>query len=509
MPRRAHETLAAATVATLAASALMLGSTAPAFADDGTVSGTVFRDFNANGIFDAGAPTGIFDAPLGGVTVTAFDSASGTWSTTTAADGSYSLSVVGARGSQVRVEFTGLPSGYEHGAVSTGGAETGTSVQFADLADGSDVDFAVNAPEDYSQAGAPLVTAIQWAGSPFTGEGGTKGAEPALAGLAYDEKLTGAQPGGFPNRVTLATFEEVGSLGTNVYHPASDSLFAAATYKRQSGLGILGLGGIYRVTDVLDPAGNLAANTGETWLDVTALGIDIGSVPTNADRGVTGHQVPTFDPDAFAQAGKVGIGGMALSVDGDTLYFVNLFDKRLYALDVSNPDVPPTSFESYDLGLGDGERPWAVTIYRGEVYVGFVDSGETAAGTQPGVSAAAADLEAHVVKAPLGGLGGTWTEVLAGDLGYAKGDVYNDSLAPQSQRWNTWTDTWNWAGGSVAQTGGGWHIYPAAGSVRPVLRRGRLPEPRLHRPHVDPGRQPQPRDRRVDPGQQLRGRREW
>jgi hypothetical protein len=460
MPRRAHRTLAGATAVTLAASVLMLASTTPAFAADGTVTGTVFRDFNANGVLDSGAPTGIYDEPFGGVTVTAYDSGSGTWSTTTAADGTYTLNVTGAVGDQVRVEFTGLPAGFEHGAVSSAAADNGTSVQFVDLADGGDVDFAVNAPEDFSQGDAPLVTAIQWAGSPFTSEGGTKGAEPALAGLAYDDHFTGSQPAGFPNRVTLATFAEVGSVGTNVYHPRSDTLFTAATYKRQSGLGTLGLGGIYRVTDVLGADGQLQPNTGEPWLDVETLGIDVGAVPSNTERGVSGHQTPTYDPDGFANAAKVGIGGMALSADGNTLFFVNLFDRKLYALDVSDPDTVPTTFQSYDLGLGVGERPWAVTVYRGQVYVGYVESNETASGAQPGVAAATAGMEARVIAAPLSALGGAWTEVLTADLGYTKGDVYNNTLVPQSQRWNSWTDTWNWAGGAVAQINGGWQIYP-------------------------------------------------
>lgn len=464
MPRRAHRTLAGATVAILAGSVIAWGSAAPAFADDGTVSGTVFRDFNANGVIDDGS-NGITDSPLGGVTVTAYDSASGSWTATTAADGTYTLDVAGAVGSEVRVEFTGLPAGYESGAVAAGGSANGTSVQFVNLADGAGTDFGVNAPEDYSQPGAPLVTGIQWAGSPDAAAGGTKGSEPALAGVGYDDDFSGAQPAGFPGRVTLATFAEVGSIGNNVYQPSTDTLFAAATYKRQSGLGSLGLGGIYRVTDVLDDNGELTnTNNGEPWLDVTELGIDVGTVPSNADRGIVGHQDPTYDTDGFANAGKVGIGGMALSPDGQTLYFVNLFDKRLYALDVSNPDVAPTSFESYDLGLGTGERPWALSIYRGEAYVGFVDSGETAGGAQPGLSADAAGMQAHVVKAPLAGLSGGWSEVLTGDLGYTKGDVYNNVLAPQSHRWNSWTDTWTWPGGSVAQVGGGWQIYP-----QPVL----------------------------------------
>ena len=463
MYRRATQSFAA--VAATALLAAVLAAASPAVAADGTVSGTVFRDFNANGVVDAGGGVGsgvAADAGLGGVTVTAYDSDGGSWSTASATDGTYSIPVTGASGDTLRVEFTNLPAGYEHGAVSASGSDNGTSVQFVDLPAATDVDFAVNAPEDYSEGSVPLATVIQWAGSPFAAEGGTKGAEPALAAVTYDDNFTAAQPAGFPGRVTLATFGELGAASSNVYQHSSNSIFVSAVVKRQSGLGSLGLGGIYRVTDVTDANGDLSdAGVVEPWLDVESIGVDVGTIASNPGRGIIGHQTPTNDPEGFALAAKAGIGDMVLSPDGQTLFFINLFDKKLYSLDVSDPTAPPTSAQSYDLGLGVDERPWALTIFRGEIYVGLVDTGETAAGAQPGVAASAAGLEFHVIAAPVDTLAG-WTTVLTGGLGYAKGDVYGNTLAPQSQRWNTWTDTWTWAGGRVAEVNGGWQIYPQA-----------------------------------------------
>ena len=457
-------------VATGAACALLTGvlitGTVPlaAVAATGTVTGTVFRDFNGNGAQDSGNAVGsglANDTGLAGVSVTATDDAGTTWTTTSAADGTYTLPVTNSSANTVRVQFTGLPAGYEDGAVHGVDADNKTAVRFVTV-NSTDVDFAANTPEDYTQpGGAPLVTAIQWAGSPFAADGGTKGGEPALAGIGYDDGYSGPQPD-FAKRVTLATYGEVGSISANVFQSSSNSVFAAATYKRNSGLGELGLGGIYRITDVRTAANGVSGD-GEVipWLDVTDIGIDVGTALTNAERGLKGPQAQVNDPDAFAKAGKVGIGDMTLSPDGNTLFFVNLFDKKLYSIDIVDPTTLPTAADvkSYDLGLGAGERPWALTIYRGEVFVGFVDSGETADGSTPGLSADAAGLGAHVIKAPLSGLG-TWTDVFTGDLGYKKGDVYNNVLAPQSRQWNTWADTWTWTGGSVAQSGGGWQIYP-------------------------------------------------
>ncbi|MGV8883229.1 MAG: SdrD B-like domain-containing protein [Rhodoglobus sp.] len=439
----------------------------PALAADGNVTGTVFRDFNANGVIDAGHASGsgiANDEGFGGVTVTAYDADGGpSWTTVSAADGTYSIPVAGASGNTVRVEFSGLPAGYQPGAVhSKTGVSNGTAVQFAAL--GSDsVDFAVNAPEDYSQNNAPLATAVQWAGSPSASEGGTMGAQPALAAMKYDNHFTGGQPAGFPGRVNLATFGEVGSISSEVYQQSSNSIFVAAALKRQSGLGSLGLGGIYRVTDVLGADGDVSdAGDVEPWLDVTSIGVDVGTVASNVARDIQGHQHLTNDQPGFAEAAKVGIGDMVLSIDGKTLFFINLSDKKLYSLDVSNPDVAPTTYTSFDLGLGEGERPWGLTIFRGSIYVGYVETGEaTGDVAQPGTSAAAAELQFHVISAPVTTLSG-WTDVLTGDLGYTKGDVYQNTLAPQSHQWNTWADTWTWTGGSVGQANGGWQIYPQA-----------------------------------------------
>ena len=80
------------------------------------------------------------------------------------------------------------------------------------------------------------------------------------------------------------------------------------------------------------------------------------------------------DLDAFTKAGKVGIGGIAVTEDGSTLFFVNLFDKNLYALDIAE-GATPTSATQIPLDLGADQRPWAVAVHRDRVYVGYVDTG--------------------------------------------------------------------------------------------------------------------------------------
>lgn len=474
-PRRWRKPLAALTALALAVTG-MVAVTAPAAAAEGSVSGVVFRDFNGNGVLDSGnAPrSGVAnDTGLAGVTVVAYDASNALVGSAveSGSDGSYAIDTSSVDdGTPLRIEFSSWPTPYapsgtrDVSSASAGQSVNGTSVQFVS-AGAESVDFALNVPGDYAQDDAPIVTAIQRAGSPLASEGGTPASltGPAVAGTRYSDNFTSSQPAGFPGRVTLAQFGEVGAVDNVVYQASSNSVFALATVKRQSGLRD-GLGAIYRITDVLDAGGELSeAGDVGLWFDVETLGIDLGEIGTNVQRGLSGPQSPAYDTEGFQKAGKAGFGGATLSPDGNTLYFVNLHDKRLYAIDVSDPAVVPTTYESWDLGLDIGERPWAVGIHQGSIYVGYVDSHEIdengEAVPQPGISAAVAGMQAHVIASPLSDIG-AWATVLTGDLGYAKGDVYNNQLAPQSQRWNTWTDTWTWPGGRVSQVNNGWHIYP-------------------------------------------------
>ncbi|NJN54408.1 MAG: hypothetical protein HC804_06440 [Anaerolineae bacterium] len=52
---------------------------------DGSITGTVFRDFNSNGTLDVNEPG------IGGITVTAVSDGGSSFSTTTAANGTYTL----------------------------------------------------------------------------------------------------------------------------------------------------------------------------------------------------------------------------------------------------------------------------------------------------------------------------------------------------------------------------------------------------------------------------------
>ncbi len=49
---------------------------------------------------------------------------------------------------------------------------------------------------------------------------------------------------------------------------------------------------------------------------------------------------PNHDSAAYSQVGKLSLGDLEISDDGRYLYSVNLYDKKLYEIDLTNPKEP-------------------------------------------------------------------------------------------------------------------------------------------------------------------------
>ena len=433
------------------------------------VEGQVFRDFNSNGAKDPkpgaapdpNAASIASDVGLAGVVVTAVDAKGAlVGDATTDASGAYTLDVEDPWSEQVRVEFA-VPAGYES---SFHGTDSGTSVQFVKLVTGSvtkNVDFAVNAPEDYSNGVVPLVSPIHTAGLSTHLDNVGK---PSLVSIPWGAKRNDLKPnpvagqpaisipdGDYSERTVLGRVEQTGALWGMAFQRTTGDLFAAATLRRHADLGPLGLGGIYRVEDAvkdgsINPDKAATATAGpEEWLNVSdpaGLNIDVGTVDSAVVRDLKGPKQASSDVAAVASAGKVGIGGIAVSSDGKVLYFMNLKDKKVYAINIATKKLAG----KYALDLATGERPWALTVRRGKVYVGSVETGE---GTTP--VPAASTLDMVVRSAPESAFKTadesepTWTEVLRDDLGYDRGAVWSGTpaIANKFKKWHAWVDDWD------------------------------------------------------------------
>lgn len=383
------------------------------------VGGIVFHDYDADGTQDS--------AELGeqGVSVSAYASDNSLLATTsTDADGEYVITGLTA-GTALRLEFSGLDSSLYYGPAASSGA--GTSVRFV-TADGScSVNVGLSYPYRYCQTDPRIVSPRHVNGDPLlSGNAGTQLG--MVSFLAGDEGVPPSASASNPKQVALNS--EVGATWGVAYQRSSKSIFAAALMKRHAGFGPLGVAGIYRI-DVTDEDNPVVHN----FLDLSSLGVSAGA---DSHSGLPAAiTVPNLDTAAYADVGKVAFGDLDISEDEETLWFVNLFDRTLYSLDIGlTPGTPTvsdlTAYPISDPGCANGDyRPWAIGINRGQVYVGVVCTGET--------DQLSSQLHAYVLKLRSNGSG--FDSVLDFPLTYTRGAIIEASYAqkPGPDEWQAWT----------------------------------------------------------------------
>ncbi|MCY7359509.1 MAG: hypothetical protein LH609_19045 [Rudanella sp.] len=444
----------------------LTGTTMPAL---GQISGKVFRDFDGDGALSASVPT-VSDtrsgtAPVengvGGITVRAYvELGNIPISTTTSADGSYSFTAGQIQpGQRARIEFSRWESGYYPAPHNpTGG---GTTVQFV-TAPATEVNTGINYPSDYCQPTNIQVTIPFFInGDPLkTDDDGVpiemvNQARMADALVAFDYESfsikgsgnTSANASQYPPTY-LATAGQIGSVWGLALQRRTKQLFSAAVIKRHAGFGPLGVGGIY-VTDL----NSTSANSTTPFLSFSAdLGIATGDIP---NRDMMGNKLlANTDPGPMQAMGRVGLGGVDMSEDDKTLYVVNLFDRKVYGLEVGIPVRKPSSaagVKSWALtgpGCPQGEfRPWAVKVYRGNVYVGGVCSGEyvpTPVASLATLAASVASnsvLSGHIYRLDPTQTGGQFQKVLSFPLSFKRGSADLTGGCINYEYWLPWTNT--------------------------------------------------------------------
>ena len=375
-------------------------------------SGTVFRDFNSNGVRDAGEPL------VAGIKVNAYNTSGALCASTTSAGGTtapnYTLPTTCS--GQVRVEFeipststnvVGPLASIDYPSASIAG--NGTSVQFVNSG-ATNVNFAVNAPSDYCNTDPKVVTNCYV-------QGNNTGTEDVIVSFPY------SSTGDAPTVTHSATANKVGTTWGLAYNKNTKLTFASAFVKRHSGLGTGGIGAIYLV----DPNAAIAPTL---WLDVETLsGVDVGSIATNATRGLTTATASSIDATAFAKVGKEGIGDIDISEDGKTLYVMNLFQKTVLEIDVATKTLKNTySVPDPGCGANGTYRPFATKVYRGNLYIGVVCSGETSGNIG----------NFSVMKL----VGTSFTSILSAPLSYPKGWVHATYANPpvECDNFESWTD---------------------------------------------------------------------
>lgn len=384
------------------------------------IEGTVFEDFNNNGVKESSEPF------VKDVEVRLFDETSQTALTTTNVNGLYSFTGL-VSGKVYRVEFT-VPGGFEAGAVGTG---SGSAVQFVS-AGTCNANLGLLDVAHYCGVTNPLwFIPCYNNGSPsHASNSGTTG----IARFLYN--ASGQSPAGsYVNYVTIGT---IGTVWGTAYSRKDTKLFMGSFLKRHSGLGPSGIGAVYQRLDA-------GTNTSSTLF--YNFGALAGTVADNATRfpgtgNAFGQVGPcglcdNIDPTTFAQVGKVGLGDIELSGDEQTLYVTNLADRKIYAVNTNNPSpgsavaLPNQPWLTGSPCNNGTARPWALKYRRGKLYVGVVCDGGSSTCSK---TAACNDLTATVYVFD----GTSWTTALSFPLNY-----YRKAYKTGSNYWVRWMDNWS------------------------------------------------------------------
>ncbi len=337
----------------------------------GGITGTTFRDYNANGAQDAAEPG------LAGIVITVYDADGGTSSCESTVDGTYGIDPIGAY--PVRLEFT-LPVDGSMDFLQPGaaGSLSRTSVTFVG-APTANVSSGFSAPADFCGANpAPmLATSCFVFGEQNDNVNGVNKDRSVMMTFPYtagSSDLTNNVTVRSPLPTQLAVAKSIGSVWGLAWNPHGETLYAAAFLKRHAGFGPSGPGAIYQITAA---GASLFYDFGPT------TGLDPHPAPNQ--NCTSGQNLRTdnancwlHDPNAFDLVGKIGFGDLDISDDLATLYTINLADKTLLAMPIANPGTavatavptPPTC-PAVDV------QPFGLGVKDGKVYVGMVCSGES------------------------------------------------------------------------------------------------------------------------------------
>lgn len=395
----------------------------------GAISGRVFNDFNGNGVYNTSGgttanPTAI-DKGVQNVTVTAYDSNGVSRGTaTTASDGTYTLNATGT--GPYRVEFTSLPTGYLPSARSTdsvsGGSATdaGSTVQFVNDGTTANVNLALNRAGDYCQDNPEICSQLY--GLLESNQTEAVFTVPYHAGST---RTTGGAPVtdfSSPGNTSLATTDQVGTTFGMAYNRNSRIIYAAASMKKHAKFGPNGTGAIYQI--------NRGTGAVSLFADInTIFGANTaGANPHNAADYNTDNGNATWDA-----VGKVAFGGMAISEDMAFLYVMNLANRTLYKIPTSGAlnttTISTAAFPTTGVpncANASDVRPFAVTYYESQLYVGAVCSAD--------VSDSPADLRGYIYQVNPTTLAFNATPVLNFPLNYPRLEV--DPNAPAD--WLAW-----------------------------------------------------------------------
>lgn len=383
--------IATAGILGFAGTAFLAAGGVPAVAAEGDeITGTIWQDYDANGVFDS------YEHGLAGIEVYAYDSEGNVAGpVTTGTDGTYALPVT-SDAARWRVEAnvpdTAQWAQWRDSVVGrTGDPANGTTVQFVGVDGGgaSDVDFSFQVPTAYVENN-PYVYLPEYRIGASDGPSATLTGGEAILYDAMSPSFNQTVP-----TTVKVPFSELGATNGSAWQRSDEpgglgQMFTAAYVRRHAGLGPGGIGAIYRIS----PDGaSMSAPTGtaEVFVDLTDWGIDVGSDSAAGAavgdpiglRPVLTAENPQYDwvrdAQAFDRVGRVGLGGLAFSPDETAMFAVNLYNRSLVRITTGFPASSVLAVEEFMLDFDGDVRPFGVSSdpVTGAMYLTATDTAES------------------------------------------------------------------------------------------------------------------------------------
>ncbi len=432
---RPARALVAAIAIAMVAVILVPFSATTASAVNGSVSGVVFNDSNHDGSRQVGTEPGIEN-----VTVLAYDSAGDLVGTAvTSSAGAYTISVLGAATSALRIEVV-IPAGYESTRVGTGGMGTATSVRFGTLGGGmnpslNNQHFGLVIPGDYCQDNPTVCTTV------FPWQTNTPADLASTGFVSTPYSSIEVRNATSPNPVVLSPGNQTGPMFGLAYDSVTGSLYGSSYLRRKAPFQNDETGVIYR--RLQNGTLSVYANLNSLFYGTTNHANSAGG-PNPHPLGSTNWLNDTATADLI---GKRGLGDLDISHDGLWLYTVGLNDKNLYVVPTTETPTASNVARIPIVTASIGNCPTSDIQPFG---IGIAPDGRVLIG---GVCSAATSLNNDDLKYYIWELNSSGTAVtLVSTL-----DVDNSATMPRSNlndapnagymsRWNAWA-TWNenWA----------------------------------------------------------------
>lgn len=332
----------------------------------GIITGRAFVDYNGNGAIDT------TEYGVTGIVVTAYDEDGlNVGSATTGFTGVYSVNATGS--GPYRVEFSQIPTHLHPGYQ---GASGGSSIRFLNAASASNFNLPLIDPLRFNTQANPDTVTTQFAFGPFDGSFSARSALTRVPYAASGHHFSGTTPTAAFQAKAVAEFGQIGATYGIAHQSTHDRLYVGAYHKRFSGFGPQGPDAIYvldgsthAIVGVikLDHLTNQAGSAGADVHNFTPQDGQIYDIGSNANA----------NSESFDGVGKRALGDIDLSADMKTLYVVNLFDRSIYAIDVSS-GIPEEAtllhvWASPDATGAARHRPFALGLHEGKVWVGSVD----------------------------------------------------------------------------------------------------------------------------------------